>query len=114
MYLEGAGAATAAAGGFMLRQAFKVNVTNTNNTERKVEIDGSVVGSLINEGDIHGNATMTVGAQPRAAPASPPAAATPKPKGRSIGLIVLGSCLLFAGILMICTGLYINREYSRV
>jgi len=101
MLLEAAGTATAAAGGVVLRQAFRTTVTNT----RTITTGGSFTG-IANQGDIHGPANMTFGTPPRSAPNLAPAVASTPAQKRPIALIVLGSFLVLAGIGMICAGFY--------
>jgi len=113
MLLEGAGAVTAAAGGFVLRQALKISVTTTHTNERTMTVGGDATGNF-NQGDVGGNAIFTVGTAP------PPVAdrafskPSPTPRKRSVGLIVLGALLIIAGVMMICTGLYVNLGSSTV
>jgi hypothetical protein len=108
MLLEAAGTATAAAGGLVLRQAFKTTNTRTMTTQ------GAATGNF-NQGDVYGTANMNHGAPARsAANTPPPEAAAARAYKRPLASIVIGSLLIAVGILMICAGLYFNQEMSRV
>jgi hypothetical protein len=117
MYLETAGAASAAAGGLMLRQAFKVSVSNTTTSTRTMTIGGSATGAF-NQGDSNGPLNMNVnigtGGPSLPGPSPAPAPSHPASPKRPVGLIFFGTLLLVAGITMLCAGFYINREYWRV
>lgn len=100
MLLEAVGAATAAAGGIVLRLSIRRAPAET----RTVTTEGSFQG-IANLGNIDGNATMSVGT-PAAAPA-PSASAVP-PQKRGSATTALGYFLIVAGIGIASFGLYLN------
>ena len=105
MLLEAAGTATAAAGGLVLRQAFKT--TNT----RTATVHGNFTG-ILDQGDTGGNKTTSFGTPPASTANATASGASPGRKPAAG--IIIGCLLIAAGILMICAGLYWNREMSRV
>src|SRR5436305_13879305 len=98
MLLEGIGAAAAGAGGIVLTLAIK----RRNSANRTVTSD-SISSSIVSLGDVHGNATMTVGA---ASPAPGPGPVGPPSRKPRLISVPLGIILIVVGLALIGIGAY--------